>query len=95
MSSKSFKAFYKKAFIDKRGNLVLWQKPNLPLLGWLVFMILSKLLDDGSLKTGIQYIAQAFLVIWAVLEITKGSSYFRRLLGVIILAWIIASHLLS
>jgi hypothetical protein len=89
VNSKSFKALYKKVFTDKDGNLVIWQKPNLPLWGWLVFMIFSKLLNDSSLKTGIQYIAQAFLIVWAILEITKGSSYFRRLLGVIVLAWIV------
>jgi hypothetical protein len=78
---------FKNFFTDKHGKVVLWQSPSLPLWSWLAFMLLSKIVSSSGLHTVFKYISLASLVVWALLEITKGASYFRRLLGIIVLVW--------
>jgi hypothetical protein len=41
----------------------------------------------------LNFISFVFLAVWAVLEILKGDSYFRRALGLVVLAWSVLSHL--
>jgi hypothetical protein len=82
----------KKAFTDKNGKVVVWQKPNLPLWGWFVFTVLSKLISKGAINTSLKSLSIASLIVWAVLEIIKGSSIFRRLLGFVVLSWMLYSH---
>lgn len=77
---------------NKDGNLVIWQKPNLPLIGWFVFMIVAKLLPTGPMKNGTQFLSTALIFTWAYLEITKGDSYFRRVLGAVVLLITVLSH---
>jgi hypothetical protein len=89
---KAVSSWLKALFTDKQGKVVVWQKPNLPLWSWFVFMVLSKMLDSHTLKTDAQYLSTVSLLIWAILEIAKGASIFRRLLGLIVLVWIIHAH---
>jgi hypothetical protein len=77
---------------DKNGRIVVWQSPNIPLAGWFIFMVAAKLLHDGALKNGAQFLSTAFIFTWAFLEITKGDSYFRRLLGLVIFLMTILAH---
>lgn len=70
---------------DKNSNIAMWQFPNLPLFGWFIFMILAYLTPSEFFKTGLTDLSRAFLFVWSYLEIAQGSSYFRRLLGVIII----------
>lgn len=69
---------------DKNGHIQLVQLPNVPIFGWLIFMILSNVIAADPLKTGFSSLSLIFLAIWAYLEITRGLSYFRRALGVFI-----------
>jgi len=66
---------------DKEGKVVLWQWPNLPLVGWAIFALLSHLTRWQPLA----WIGTAFLVVWALLEIFRGVNYFRRALGLVVL----------
>jgi hypothetical protein len=77
---------FQKFIRDKNGNVVIWQAPNIPLIGWLVFKLLSIVLSQGHLKDGFGLISSAFIFTWTYLEITDGASYFRRLLGLIVMA---------
>ncbi len=72
---------------DKSGKVVLWQAPNRALLGWAAFALLSYLTHSQLLGL----IGTTFLLAWAFLELFQGVNYFRRLLGLIILIFIIRS----
>ncbi len=77
---------------DKKGNLAIWQTPNIPLILWFVSMVLAQLLQNGHVKSGILFISGAALFTWAYLEITDGESYFRRLLGILVLMGLLIPH---
>lgn len=67
------------------GRLTLWQFPN-PALGvWLVTLLLSAFDLSDARRTQIQGIGRGALIVWAVDEILRGASPFRRLLGTAIL----------
>jgi hypothetical protein len=93
MRSKTFPAGIKKFFENKEGKIVIWQKPNVFLIGWFLFLILSKIISNKTFKTDLNFVSFVFLAVWAVLEIFKGDSYFRRALGLVVLAWSVISHL--
>lgn len=75
---------------DKHGRVVVWQMPNVFLIGWVV-LTLASLFTNGNLATGLWWAALAVLAIWSLLEIFKGVNYLRRLLGLIVLAVIVAA----
>ena len=65
---------------DKRGRIVIFQIPNIPLTAWLIFTVLS-LLFSGNTETVLSYLSSLSLFIWACLELVKGVNYFRKALG--------------
>lgn len=69
---------------DKNGHQVLMQRPNLPIIGWFVTMVLTHIWTHGKPHSGLQALSLAFLFTWSYLEITAGASKFRRALGVIV-----------
>lgn len=77
-------------FSDKNGRIVLWQSPNLLLYGWIVFTVAAKLMNSGYIKTGLEQLSTAVLFSWACYEAANGVSYFRKTLGILILAIIIS-----
>ena len=77
-------------FKDNKGRVVIWQAPNVPILGWLVTRALSFVVE-GRLHAGLDRLGQAFLFVWAFLELTKGDSPFRRVLGAVVLAAVVWS----
>lgn len=82
--------FWDKIWRDQqgRGKVVIYQRPNWLLLGWLVITLISLFVSNG-LSTVLGYIADAALVAWALLEIFKGVNYFRRALGAVVLLLVI------
>jgi hypothetical protein len=78
------KHFIRTFFADKNNKIILWQFPNLPLIGWLVFVGIGYFVAPGSIKTGFAQASGGFLFIWSYLEITQGATNFRRLLGVVV-----------
>jgi hypothetical protein len=80
-------------FKDKDGRVVIWQWPSLPIYGWLVCKIVARLVPEGHLQTGFEQLSMAFLFTWAFLEITKGVSYFRRALGLVVMVLLVMSFL--
>jgi|GEM_PF-373905 len=73
---------------DKNGNYVIYQRPNIWLIGWVVLTILSLFLN-GKISDYLWWAALVVLTVWSLLEIFKGVNYFRRLLGAIVLALIV------
>ncbi len=69
------------------------QRPNIPLIGWFVFTATSLFVKSSALHSLFGYISFGFIFTWAWLEITTGTSYFRRALGAIILALTLFYHL--
>ncbi len=84
----------KKFISDKNGKVVIWQMPNAPLIVWLIFTVLLHFLKHGHPHTIAQIIAQVALIIWAVLEVFWGASYFRRTLGAIVIV-LMAVHIIT
>jgi len=75
-------------FTDKHGNRVIMQKPNLPILGWLALT----LINYAAHSSQIAWLATALLFTWAFMELYQGDSYFRRLLGLVVIAAILIAH---
>ncbi|BAY31757.1 hypothetical protein NIES2107_36430 [Nostoc carneum NIES-2107] len=79
-----------KTFRDSNGNIVIAQKPNLPLIVWVVTSLLSFLLTSDPINTVLNVVANGALFTWAWLELFQGVNYFRRALGLVVLIGIIA-----
>jgi hypothetical protein len=71
---------FDKLFRDKKGNIVVFQSPNLPITGWL-FCVVIGYYFSGPVKNGLFTLGNTFLFLWAYLEITEGVNYFRRFVG--------------
>ncbi|MEK7594789.1 MAG: hypothetical protein AAB436_04080 [Patescibacteria group bacterium] len=85
---------WNKIWKDEKGQVVIWQMPNKWLIGWAGFTCLS-LLVSGWTADVLSWIASGSLITWAALEITQGANYFRRVFGLVILGFSIATVLKS
>ena len=79
---------------DEQGRLAVWQMPNVWLIAWAVCTTLS-LFFGGKIGDIFFWVGSALLVIWSLLEIFRGACYFRRLLGLAVLAYSIAAMINS
>ena len=86
------RSLWDRTWKDKNGRLVLWQTPNAWLIGWAILTTLS-LLFIGRTADVLSGLASGSLIIWSLLEIFKGINYYRRLLGVAVLAYSLATLL--
>ena len=82
----SIQRAFQKFVRDKEGRIAVWQTPNLPLVAWIVFKMLSMVVAQKNLQDGFSLISSAFLFTWAFLEMTEGDSYFRRVIGLVVFA---------
>ena len=80
-------------FKDKKGKVVLWQTPNIPLVGWALSSVLIHIVPAGRWQLAVGYVSFGFIFTWAWLELSQGASYFRRALGVVVLVASIYSRL--
>lgn len=78
---------------DKRGNIVIGQRPNLPIIGWAVCVALAFIFKSGNIGHELAFLRGAFLFVWAYLEIVSGASYFRRTLGVVVMVFLLVQNL--
>lgn len=86
------KRLVNKLIRNKDNQIVVWQSPNLVLSGWFAFLVLAYFATAGILKIGLMDLSTACLFAWSYLEITQGASYFRRLLGTIVILNIVISY---
>lgn len=86
---KNSRSVYDLLFKDVHGNVVTWQLPNIPIMGWAAFILLSYLFNDPSIKSHLEVVSKCFLFTWAYLELFQGVNYFRRILGLIVILYII------
>jgi len=59
--------------------------PNAYLWAWAGLTIVSFFFNNGKTADILTGLASAVLIVWAVLELTKGVNYFRRALGLVVL----------
>jgi hypothetical protein len=77
------------------GKPVMWQRPNVPIILWFVFGVGAHFIHASAWPTWLSVISALSLLIWALLEIIWGASYFRRTLGGVVLTYTILSRLLG
>lgn len=82
--------WWDKFWKDKDGQVVVYQRPNVFLIAWVVLTLIS-LFMTGTVSNVLWWAALAVLAIWSLLEIFRGVNYLRRLLGVIVLLLIVAA----
>jgi hypothetical protein len=72
----------------KTGRAVLWQTPNVPLAVFLLTAVVRLLVHPGgTVGAALLVVGTLALVVWASLEILRGDSPFRRVLGTAVLAF--------
>jgi hypothetical protein len=70
------------------GRWTVMQRPNLPLVLFVVLRI-GALVIGGRVGNVLQWVGTAALAWWAVDEITRGVNPFRRILGAVVLGFIL------
>ncbi len=93
MYMNHYTAMVKRYFKDSDGKIVIWQRPNIPLIGWLAFAVAAFFIKTAPWQNLFSYLSFGFLFTWAWLEITQGKSYFRRALGVVVLLLALYPHI--
>jgi hypothetical protein len=73
-------------FRSSDGRLTLWQLPNPALCVWLVALVLGRCHLSAAHLTVIDGVRRGALVVWALDEVVRGASPFRRILGAVVLA---------
>ncbi len=81
---------FDRTFRDSKGNIVVAQAPNLPVLVGVAASLLQYVLPSGQLHRAAELIAFGALFTWAWQELFEGVNYFRRALGLIGLAGLMA-----
>jgi hypothetical protein len=67
------------------GRLTLWQWPNPALWVWLVTLVLGRLDLSAAHATAVDGVRHGALLVWALDEVVRGASPFRRTLGAVVL----------
>ncbi len=80
-------------FKDNEGKIVIGQSPNIPITVWLLLTVAS-MLTAGDLSDSLAILSRMVLFAWSYLELTRGESSFRRVIGVSVLFYLVISTLL-
>lgn len=78
-------------FRSSEGRLTLWQVPNPALSVWLVAVALGRLDLSAAHTTAVDGVRHGALLAWALDEVARGASPFRRVLGAVVLVAQLAS----
>lgn len=82
-------------FRSSDGRLTLWQPPNPALWVWFVALALGLLDLSPAHTTAVDGVRQGALLVWALDEVVRGASPFRRVLGAVVLVTQLVSLALS
>ena len=82
-------------FRSSDGRLTLWQLPNPALCVWMVTLVLGRFELSTAHVTAVDGIRHGALLVWALDEVVRGASPFRRTLGAVILAALLVSLVLG
>jgi hypothetical protein len=72
-------------FRSSDGELTLWQLPNPALAVWMVTLVIGLFDLPSTLATHVEGIRHGALLVWALDEVVRGTSPFRRALGAVVL----------
>ena len=78
-------------FRDKDGRQTLVQFPNPAIFVWLAALVLGRFDLSAAHATAVDGVRHGALIVWAVDEVVRGASPFRRVLGVVVLAFQLVS----
>lgn len=79
-----------KFFVDKTGRVVIYQTPNNTLIAWILLRIVSVLLPASSTaQAQFLVLSNIILVVWGVRELLEGVNYFRKLLGLAVISYVV------
>jgi hypothetical protein len=73
----------------------LWQLPNAALTVWIVTLVLGGFELSAAHSNAVNGIRRGALLVWALDEVARGASPFRRTLGALVLATQLASLVLG
>lgn len=76
-------------FSDNTGKYVIGQPPNIPVYLIVLSFVIKNLLSEGWAYDLAAFIMSASVFLWAYLEIAYGESRFRRILGVIVMTFLL------
>lgn len=76
-------------FRDSQGKIIIVQKPNLPLIVWFVSFVVARLPLHAMVLQLAGTISFGALFTWAWMEIFSGVNMWRRLLGSVVMAWLL------
>ena len=77
------------------GRQTVVQLPNAPLWGWLAATLVRIVLHpSGTTGSVVSAVGTLSLAIWAVLELARGDSPFRRVLGGLVLVGVAVSQVM-
>lgn len=79
-----------RAVRDKRGQPVVWQRPNIWLIGWALVSVLWISGVAGESSKLLFGLGLVLLIVWALLELLRGVNLFRRVLGGLVLGLLLA-----
>lgn len=72
-------------FRSPDGRVALWQWPNPALSVWLVAVVLGRFDLSAAHAAAVDGIRQGALIVWALDEVVRGATPFRRVLGAVVL----------
>jgi hypothetical protein len=73
-------------FRSSDGRLTLWHWPNPALCLWMVALVLGRFDLSATHATAVDGVRHGALLVWALDEVVRGASPFRRVLGAVVLA---------
>ena len=76
-------------FRSSDGRLAVWQFPNPALFVWMVALALGWLDLSPTHATAVDGVRRGALLVWALDEVVRGASPFRRLLGTVVLVGVL------
>ena len=82
-------------FRSSDGRLILWQFPNPALCVWLIAVVLGWFDLSAAQTTAVDGVRHGALLVWALDELVRGASPFRRLLGAVVFTAQLASLFLG
>ncbi len=78
-------------FRDSEGRLAVAQLPNPAIAVWLVAVVVGMFDLSATHAATVDGVRHGALLVWALDEVVRGSSPFRRLLGAVVLAFQLVS----
>ncbi len=77
------------------GSQTVWQPPNPALSVWLVAVVVGFFDLSSAHTTAVDGVRHGALLVWALDELVRGASPFRRVLGAVVLVGQLAMLLLA